>query len=114
MKACVYLIFSVLLLLAARPALADKGDTARGKKRPLTYSYTESMFAPANIWAQNGWQNMHPTDTTLNNFEIYTTHYQLGNTGLPYVPVVFNPRCSLWDSFTDKIMSVIIFMPILR
>jgi len=90
MKAGLYLIFSVLLLLAAKPALADKGDTAKGKKRPLTYSYTESMFAPSNIWAQNGWQNIHGTDTMLNNFEIYTSHYNLGNTGLPYVPVLFN------------------------
>jgi hypothetical protein len=90
MKAGPYLIFSLLLLLAANPALADKSDTVKGKKRPLTYSYTESMFAPNNIWAQNGWQTMHPTDTTLNNFEIYTTHYNLGNTGLPYVPVLFN------------------------
>jgi len=92
MKARLYLIFSVLLLLGARPALADKSDTVRSKvKAPVTYYYTESMFAPYNIWAQNGWQNMHITDTSLNNFEIYTSHYTLGNTGLPYVPVVFNP-----------------------
>jgi len=90
MKAGTYLIFSFLLLLTAKPAMADKSDTVKGKKRPLTYSYTESMFAPGNIWAQNGWQSMHITDTTLNNFEIYTTHYNLGNTGLPYVPVLFN------------------------
>lgn len=91
MKAGLSLIFSVLLLSAANPAWADKSDTVKGKKSPLTYSYTESMFAPANIWAQNGWENMHSTDTTLNNFEIYVTQYTLGNTGLPYVPVLFNP-----------------------
>jgi hypothetical protein len=91
MKARLYFIFSVLLLLAAKPAMADKSDTVRGKyKRPVTYSYTESMFAPGNIWAQNGWQNMRTTDTSLNNLEIYDTHYNLGNTGLPYVPVLFN------------------------
>jgi len=90
MKAWLYLLFSVLLLFTVKPALADKNDTAKGKKRPLTYSYTESMFAPGNIWAQNSWQTMHPTDTLLNNFEVYNTHYTLGNTGLPYVPVLFN------------------------
>ncbi|HTA28396.1 MAG TPA: putative porin [Bacteroidia bacterium] len=91
MKARLYLFFSVLLLLAAQPSLADKNDTVRAKyKTPLTYSFTESMLAPGNIWAQYGWQNMHTTDTTLNNFQIYTTHYNLGNTGLPYVPVLFS------------------------
>jgi hypothetical protein len=90
MKARLFFIFSVLLLLAAKPALADKSDTVRGKFKPITYSFTESMFAPGNIWAQNGWQNMRITDTTLNNFQIYTTHYNLGNTGLPYVPVLFS------------------------
>jgi hypothetical protein len=90
MKARLYLFFSALLLLSARPALADKSDTVKAKyKTPLTYSFTESMFAPNNIWAQNGWQSMHITDTTLDNFQIYTTHYSLGNTGLPYVPVLF-------------------------
>lgn len=91
MKARLYFIFSILLLLSAKPALADKGDTAKGKKLPVTHSFTESMFAPGNIWAQNGWQTMHITDTSLNNFEIYTNHYNLGNTGLPYVPVLFDP-----------------------
>jgi len=92
MKARLYFIFSVLLLFTVKPALADKSDTVKSKyKRPLTYSFTESMVAPGNIWAQNGWQNMHTTDTTLNNFEIYTCQYTLGNTGLPYVPVLFNP-----------------------
>ena len=91
MKARIFLIFSVLLFLSAKPALADKNDTAKAKyKSALTYSFTESMFAPGNIWAQNGWQHMRTTDTTLNNFQIYTTHYNLGNTGLPYVPVLFN------------------------
>lgn len=85
------LFFSTLFLLAFHAAWADKGDTARGKKSVVTYAFTESMFAPNNLWAQNGWQTMHPTDTTLNNFEIYNTHYNLGNTGLPYVPVLFNP-----------------------
>ncbi len=91
MKASLYVIFSALLLFIFTPALADKSDTAKSKfKRPISYSFTESMFAPDNIWAQNGWQNMHTTDTTLTNFETYITHYTLGNTGLPSVPVVFN------------------------
>jgi len=90
MKLRLNLFFSILFLLAFHAAWADKGDTARGKKSAVTYSFTESMFAPNNIWAQNGWQSMHPTDTSLNNYEIYNTHYNLGNTGLPYVPVLFN------------------------
>lgn len=91
MKARLHLFFSVLLLLAYVPAWADKGDTVRAKhKSPVTYCFTESTLAPGNIWAQYGWQNMHSTDTTLNNFEIYTSQYTLGNTGLPFVPVLFN------------------------
>lgn len=79
------------MLFATKPALADKPDTVKVKvKHTVTYSYTESMFAPYNIWAQNGWQNRRSTDTNLNNFEVYTNRYNLGNTGLPYVPILFN------------------------
>lgn len=90
MKIRQYVILAFLLFISAKYAWADKGDTAKGKKSAVTYSFTQSMFAPGNIWAQNGWQTIQTTDTTLNNFEIYNTHYNLGNTGLPYVPVFFN------------------------
>ena len=55
-------------------------------KHDVTNYYTESMLVPFNIWQQKSYS----IDTTLNNSEIYTTHYSLGNTGLPYVPVLFN------------------------
>ena len=91
MKVRLFLIFSVLFILLSGSAMADKGDTAKGKKRSVTYSFTEPLLAPYNIWTENGWQDKHITDTNLNNFETYTNHYNLGNTGLPYVPVLFNP-----------------------
>ncbi len=91
MRSRLFLLIHVLLLFIVKPAFADKGDTAKSKvKQPVTYYFNESHFAPYNIWAQNGWLSKRITDTNLSNFEIYTNRYNLGNTGLPYIPVLFS------------------------
>jgi len=55
-------------------------------RHDVTLGYTRAMLSPYNIWEKESWK----VDTNLNNLEHYTTHYSLGNPGLPYVPVIFN------------------------
>ena len=63
------------------------GDTVRSSTpHNITNVYTEQMKAPSNQWQGQGWT----VDTNLHKFEIYTSRYNLGNTGAPLVPVIFD------------------------
>gem|GEM_PF-1490312 len=55
-------------------------------KHDVTLGYTLGMLSPFNIWEKESIK----IDTNIDELEYYTTHYSLGNPGLPYVPVIFN------------------------
>jgi len=61
-------------------------DTNHAKPHDITTIYTEPSVSPFNQWGRKSWT----VDTTLYNFQDYTQQYNLGNTGSPYVPLLFS------------------------
>ncbi len=88
MKLRLALLFCLLSLLFGSVAHANSPlpvDTTI--KHTITEIYTEKDLVPYNIWQTKKYADV---DTTIDRLEFYTTHYTLGNPGLPYVPVIFN------------------------
>jgi hypothetical protein len=76
------------MLLASSSNAFGPGDTVRSTKaQNITSVYTEQMKAPYNQWQGQGWT----IDTNLYKFEVYTPQFNLGNTGTPLVPIIFDP-----------------------
>jgi len=86
MKRKLLISFSFCCLFFALQTKADEMPIDTTIKHNVTDIYTEGMLVPFNIWQQNSYS----VDTTLDYLENYTTHYNLGNPGLPAVPVIFN------------------------
>lgn len=83
---CVWWILFIPRSEAYNPP--DTGHVA--KPHNITTIYTEPGMAPFHQWQQPPWT----VDTTLNGLQNYTSQYTLGNTGAPYVPVIFNSNLS--------------------
>ncbi len=84
------IIFSLIfwMFYASQGFASAPGDTAKASKPAnITYMYTEDMVAPFNQWQRKQWI----VDTTLRKLEVFTSHYNLGNTGTPNVPLIFQP-----------------------
>ncbi len=68
---------------------AELPDTTRSKTRHrLTTEYYEPAMQPSGAGYSPG-KVPHGIDTGLDNFEVYTDQYTLGNTGSPVVPLIF-------------------------
>ncbi len=64
-------------------------DTIRSKvPRRITTVYYEPAMSPYSA-GNSPDKTPHNVDTGLDNFEIYTDQYTLGNTGSPVVPLIF-------------------------
>jgi len=88
MKIRLFVLFAFISLFFAPQLKAGASlpiDTT--VKHTITEIYTEGNLVPYNIWQLVPYKDV---DTTLDNLEFYTTHYNLGNPGLPYVPIFFN------------------------
>src|ERR1700685_2456400 len=80
----VYFIFSLFIVSGISARSVGPIDTTI--KHDVTLGYTLGMLSPFNIWEKESIK----IDTNIDELEYYTTHYSLGNPGLPYVPVIFN------------------------
>jgi len=80
-------LLSCFLGILAHGAVASVGDTTHpAKPHNITTIFTESTKIPFNQWQKQPWT----VDSTLYNFQDYIPQYTLGNTGLPYVPLIFS------------------------
>lgn len=85
MRVRLLLLFSACLLFGLSAKAQTAADTT--VKHAITEIYTEKNLLPYNIWQTKPYTVV---DTTIDRLEFYTTHYYLGNPGLPTVPVIFN------------------------
>ncbi|HTA84568.1 MAG TPA: putative porin [Bacteroidia bacterium] len=76
-------IFNLLFISGIKASVGPIDTTI---KHDVTLGYTLGMLSPFNIWEKESWK----VDTSIDDLEYYTSHYSLGNPGLPLVPVIFN------------------------
>lgn len=82
----VFLLFICWLLVFQTKAF-NAGDTNASKKpHNITIIYTEHSIAPFNQWQKLPWS----IDTTVDKLQYYLPQYSLGNSGSPYVPIIFD------------------------
>ena len=75
------------LLVIPQSKAFTPGDTNHVLKQyNITTIYTEPGREPFHQWQNPPWT----VDTTLHGLQYYTSQYSLGNTGSPYIPLVFN------------------------
>jgi len=88
MKYKAVLFLSVFwILIGSQSKAFNPLDTNHAvKPHNITTATTEPAITPFHQWQKAPWI----VDTTLDNLQYYLPQYNLGNSGSPYVPVIFN------------------------